>query len=623
MKYLLTIISALLSVGLSAQNIATTIDNVTVYRNGAFVNREGAFDIKKGTETYYLTDLSEDLDVNSLRLAINDDRVRVISFTREYEKNVVKKDIAQAKEKASKRIKELEDSIANLKVKSLVLKDEKELILKNKKVAGQNKGLTAEALSQMASYYKKRLTAIEKSVAAIEKSIKTARTEINKHEQFRDNNSIGIEKKFSKVKLILQSSSDIKGAKIELGYLVNEASWSPSYDIRLKEVNKPIALGYFANVSQNSKEDWENVKLTLSTGNPTIDNTLPEFEKIYFPSSSSSVNGYYKYKTNAGSRLNSTYTYGIVVDAESGEPLPGVSIIEKNTSNGCVTDMDGKFRLSLVNINNEITVDFVGYERQVLRPGNSMYIALKEDEYELDEVVVVGYGVRKNGDDYYDEPAPAPKVKKNIPLTVEKTITSTEFAIESRYSIASDNKEHKVKLLSYNMDAEYKYSCAPRFSNNVYLMAIVPECSQYALQPGIGTIYLNNAYQGKAFIEPNQVTDTLTLSAGKDQSVALSREEIRSKTAKSIFGNTITVVKCYEITIKNNKNIATKVEVEDQIPVSGSSEIKVALTESGNATLEKETGKLTWTVELGAQEQQKIRFSYEVKYPKRMRLTVY
>ena len=83
---------------------------------------------------------------------------------------------------------------------------------------------------------------------------------------------------------------------------------------------------------------------------------------------------------------------GHIVD-ESGEPLIGVSVKELGTNNGAVTDIDGNFTLNGSGKNLEIT--YVGFQKQVVRPQGSMNIVLKSMNKELNEVVVVGYGVQK------------------------------------------------------------------------------------------------------------------------------------------------------------------------------------------------------------------------------------
>lgn len=95
---------------------------------------------------------------------------------------------------------------------------------------------------------------------------------------------------------------------------------------------------------------------------------------------------------NTNAKKNVT---GTVIDV-SGVPLPGVNIIEKGTSNGVVTDFDGRFKLS-VNSNATLVFSFVGMTKKEVVVGqqSDISVTLSEDASTLDEIVVVGYGSQK------------------------------------------------------------------------------------------------------------------------------------------------------------------------------------------------------------------------------------
>ena len=86
---------------------------------------------------------------------------------------------------------------------------------------------------------------------------------------------------------------------------------------------------------------------------------------------------------------------GIVKDA-SGEPIIGASVVVTGTTNGTITDLDGKFLLSDVKAGTSLTVSYIGFATQSVKwNGTSLTVTLKEDNKVLDEVVVVGYGTQK------------------------------------------------------------------------------------------------------------------------------------------------------------------------------------------------------------------------------------
>lgn len=92
-------------------------------------------------------------------------------------------------------------------------------------------------------------------------------------------------------------------------------------------------------------------------------------------------------------QLQSVTATGVVLDA-TGQPVIGASIVEKGTTNGCITDIDGKFTLS-VKQGAILQISYVGYKTQEVKATRTMKITLKEDTEMLSEVVVVGFGAQK------------------------------------------------------------------------------------------------------------------------------------------------------------------------------------------------------------------------------------
>lgn len=88
---------------------------------------------------------------------------------------------------------------------------------------------------------------------------------------------------------------------------------------------------------------------------------------------------------------------GVVVDATN-EPIIGANVVEKGTTNGIITDLDGNFTLS-VERGATLVFSFIGYQSQELpASAQPMRVMLKEDTELLDEVVVIGYGSVKKDD---------------------------------------------------------------------------------------------------------------------------------------------------------------------------------------------------------------------------------
>jgi TonB-linked SusC/RagA family outer membrane protein len=109
---------------------------------------------------------------------------------------------------------------------------------------------------------------------------------------------------------------------------------------------------------------------------------------------------------------------GTVADAVSGEPLIGASISEKGTKNGTVTDIEGKFSLT-VGQNSTLQIDYIGYTTLEIAVKNQsvLNIVLHEDTQALEEVVVVGYGTQRRSDVTGAISSVGSKVLKEVPST--------------------------------------------------------------------------------------------------------------------------------------------------------------------------------------------------------------
>jgi TonB-linked SusC/RagA family outer membrane protein len=96
-----------------------------------------------------------------------------------------------------------------------------------------------------------------------------------------------------------------------------------------------------------------------------------------------------------------TVTIKGTIKTESGEPLSGVSVIVKGTSNGTTTKADGAFQI-IAPVNSTLTVSMVGYVNREIPVGRAdqadLAIALSSDKLEMDKVIVVGYGTRRKSD---------------------------------------------------------------------------------------------------------------------------------------------------------------------------------------------------------------------------------
>ncbi len=199
---------------------------------------------------------------------------------------------------------------------------------------------------------------------------------------------------------------------------------------------------------------------------------------------------------------------------------------------------------------------------------------------------------------------------------IQENQLNISFDIDIPYDILSNGKEHAVALKEIQLPAHYKYYAVPRIEKEAFLLAEINDYSKYNLLQGEANIIFEGLYVGKTFINPNQTTDTLSLSMGRDKKISIKREKIVDKSGTKFLSSKKEQTFTFDITVRNNKKEAVDMLLKDQYPLSPDKDIEVELLESSGASNNTESGILTWNLNLKPNETQKIRISYKVRYPK-------
>lgn len=256
----------------------------------------------------------------------------------------------------------------------------------------------------------------------------------------------------------------------------------------------------------------------------------------------------------------------------------------------------------------------------------------------LEEVVVSGYASRSKRNQIQGSVAkvskeqlsesmdmPSPVLEKSSVsnyTTVAENQLNVSFDIDIPYDILSNGKIHSVSLKEIKLPATYKYYAVPRVENEAFLLAEIADYSKYNLLRGEANIIFEGMYVGKTFIEPNQTSDTLNLSMGRDKKVSIKREKVADKSGTKFLSAKKEQTFTFDITVRNNKKEAVELLLKDQYPLSTNKEIEVELLQSDGAKVNTETGILTWQLQLKPNENKKFRISYKVRYPKDQNLNL-
>lgn len=199
---------------------------------------------------------------------------------------------------------------------------------------------------------------------------------------------------------------------------------------------------------------------------------------------------------------------------------------------------------------------------------------------------------------------------------ISESQLNVTFDIDIPYDVLSNGKMHSVSLKEIQILATYKFYSAPRLEKEAFLLAKIDNYGQYNLLPGEANIVFEEMNVGKTFINPEQTGDTLSLSMGRDKKISIKREKVVDKSGTKFLSSYKEQTFTYDITIRNNKKEEITLTLKDQYPLSSDKDITIELLEDGKASVNPETGFMTWDLKLAPNESKKIRISYKVRYPK-------
>lgn len=596
------------------QEIKSTIKEVTVFQSNAQVTREKTIDIVSGETVLKFINLSPFIDAKSIQvkaigavtvLNVNHQQNFIDKLEKQKEVEILESKLIELTTKI-----ELENTLIE------ILKEELTFLKENRNIGGKNESLTVTNLRETATYYSSRLTSLK--LKEIERNQTLSKLKNEKRDIENQINTFTSKREYPNGEILVKvASKNNSKVTFEISYIVGNAGWFPSYDIRAKNVNEPIELIYKANVKQDTKIDWKDVKLKLSTANPTVSGIAPEL-KPYFLNYNLAPPVY---------KLESNSVSGIVTDGSNA--LPGASVTVKGTTIGATTDFDGKYSISIPNGARELVFSYLGYvTKTVSIDKNVLNVQLQEDASTLDEVVVVGYGRKKknsinnmlrgtvSGVNINDE------TSIEIPVEQVENQTSVDFEIKMPYTIKSDNKSYAVDISNYSLAADYQYYSVPKINKNAFLMANITDWEKYNLLEGEANIFFEETYIGKSLLDVRYAKDTLQISLGVDKNIQIEREKITDFTSKKFIGSRKEELRNWKINIKNNKNQQISMVIFDQIPVSVNEEIKVEILNISEANHTLETGELKWIFKLNPKESKVFDLKYTVKYPKNKNLLI-
>lgn len=627
--WLLLSICAAVAAPVSGQTkVKTSVEKVTLFIDGAQVTRTEQVDIPAGNSTLVFTGLSPYLDDKSMQVAAKG-RFTVTAVNRLFNHT-------DSLERSARQ-QALEQELANIRQQQKkqqaareVIDAESDLLKVNCSVGNRNAATPLAAIKELNEYYASRMEELKRRTLELEGQLKT----LSEREQqvLADLTQLGGRQTapMSEVEVRIESPAACKGV-FTLTYYVRNAGWFPSYDIRSGGLSEPVEISYKANIFQNTREEWKNVALTLSSSNPTTGSIAPQLKTWWLD--------YGMAPPRYNPSLTSNTVSGTVLD-EQREPLPGATVMVPGTTVGTSTDVQGRYSVTVPNGASSLQFNYIGYKSQTRAiAGNTMNVVMQEDNAQLDEVVVTGYGsapsaaltgrvagvqARNKAATRTVEMEFADFAEESDVMEVGQTQTQLgyEFEIRQPYTIPSDGKSVAAEIGRYRLPAVYTYRSTPKIDKDAFLVAETTDWAKLNLLEGEANVYFENTFVGKSILSPREAGDTLRFSMGRDRGIRIERTKESDYSARRAVGSNQTQTMGWKLTVRNTRTEPVVLMLTDQLPVSRNSSITVTEEELSGGTLDKETGTVTWRLELKPGEQRELKLRYAVKYPKGRSLNI-
>ncbi len=258
--------------------LKTSLKEVTVFLTGVQIERSGSINLAEGNSVVVASGLPADIIEQTIQVSGKGDfTILSVSKATNF---LIEQDKPKEIQSLEDSIQKLRDMIAEKNAQLSVYSQEESFILANKEIGGENTGVSIASLKEASDFIRNRLMDIKNKQLSINKQIAEIQKKISKYENQLNERNAKRNMPTSEVLISVWTDKPTQ-AVFTIKYLSYAASWYPSYDLKVKNTEKPIQLVYKANVQQRTGEDWSNIKMTLSTANPFQSATKPVFNPWY------------------------------------------------------------------------------------------------------------------------------------------------------------------------------------------------------------------------------------------------------------------------------------------------------------------------------------------------------
>ncbi|MEZ6070227.1 MAG: mucoidy inhibitor MuiA family protein [Pirellulales bacterium] len=601
-----------------------TVSAVTVYQGQALVTRLIDVPAATGLQELVVTDLPEYVLPQSI-YAEPADGAEVRSVR--YRVRPVREDVREEVRKLDEQIQTVQDQIDAVAAAQAVL-DERlsylanlenftAMTAKTEMTEGVLNTATVTELSQFLFQQRD-----EVSTRKLENNLRlrdlNARIELLRRE--RETVSSGSAKAVREAVVFVNVPEGAAG-QLRLRYLVNRATWTPSYAIRAAADESGVEVEYYANVEQMSGENWTDVDMTLSTASPSLVAKAPTLDPLAIalgPTEASSgpaqMGGQLDYK--AAREVLSRRRQELSDIRNRAADLDDLSQIAAET-NG---DHFGA--------NDSSSNGIVDAPQRT--PASDRYFLPTERIGDLQRRSDVALNSVASQEQLLDLTS-RDRLQDKMNGQADSTEgVSVSYHLPNLTSLPSRSDRQLIQIASVPLDGDFYRLATPVLTNYVYREAELVNDSQIVLLAGPVTTFVGDQFVGRGEIPTVAVGERFTVGLGIDAALRVTRELVDKK--QQIQGGNRIVDFTYELAVENFGSEAVDVRLLDRLPTSKDSDVRITLVSTDQQVSEDaqyrasqfKEGIYRWDVTVPAQavglERFLAKYTMKLEYDKELQI---
>lgn len=631
--------------------LSSSIQEVTVFQQGAQVTRVARANIPVGTHALIFEGLFTGIDPAQLKVTGEGD-FTILSMNHEYHTDTIAGwNGEEQRKRLQKERAALSEEISRENGWLDIYNREETMLSQNQVFGTKEEGVDLDKLKAAADFVRQRYIDIREQRLAIQDRVATLTAKIAEIDlEYSLIPPIQTKQELRMIVRVKAKKAEV--ATFKLQYQVNNAGWYAGYDARVASIDQDLQLDYNAFVYQTSGEDWEDIELVISTGTPRQNKNKPKLSPWQLGQASQPVvqpNHGNHLQLNSGLK-NATWNpnvrqvSGVVMD-HNGRALSGASVSLGGTNTVVRTNAYGQYSINIPVNYGVLHFTYPGAITQTFNAsGNTMNIYLQTPDGQANNAVTIQSDeVRMATLDVAEvqvlSHAPAATLNNEGALfsgrnrnkqdqameeerftfasvQVAYTPTQTQFKIDAKYSIPSTGAKYAVQVSSFDLDADYLYQCVPKMDPTAYLTARLTGWEDLNLLSGNMNVYFEDTYVGQSQLDLSHLEDTLNISLGPDKNIHVKRKSIKSDQKDQMISGKTKDTRAWDIVVLNKKRSDINIRIEDQIPVTSNEEIEIEVESISGGSLSEESGIIVWDFSIKSNKEKSLTLKYSVRYPK-------